>query len=121
MFLFKFCKGVEERLEQIFEIKIEFDFLCAMQKFFRIIKLRLFIFFIIEILFICFSFYYIHIFCILYYNCQVSLIENYIMSLIESLIISIVITIVIVMTRIIGIIFLNRNFYNTSKFINNKF
>ena len=60
-----FAKGVEERLEQIFEIKIEFDFLCAIQKFFKIIKLRLFIFFIIEILFICFSFYYIHIFCIL--------------------------------------------------------
>ena len=114
-------KGIEERLEQILDIKVEYNFLCAFAKFFKIIKIRVFLFFVIEILFLCFSFYYIIIFFIIYNNSQISLIINYLISLLESLILSIIISIIIVITRKIGIIFLNTNFYNTSKFINNKF
>ena len=116
-----FSKGIEERLEQILDIKKEFNYLYAIQKFIDIIKIRVILYFIIELLFIGLSYYYIVIFCIVYSNSQISLLKNYLISLLESLITSIAISIIIVITRKIGIIYLNNNLYNTSKYINNKF
>ena len=116
-----FSKGVEERLEQIIEIKKEFNYLYAFNKFIKILKIKVMLYFLIEILIICFSFYYIIIFCILYNNSQISLLINYLMSIIESLILSIFICIVIAVTRKTGINYLNKNIYNTSKYINNAF
>ena len=116
-----FSKGVEERLEQILEIKNEFSYLYAIQKFIRILKIRVFLYLIIEIILICLSFYYVAIFCIIYNNSQISLLINYFISLLESLILSIIISIVIVITRKIGIIYLNNKLYNVSKYLNDKF
>ena len=118
---FNFSKGMEERLNQIMDIKREFNYLYAINKFIKIIKIKVFFYIIIELIFMGLSFYYIVIFCIIYNNSQNSLLINYILSLVESLIISIIISIIIVITRKIGIIYLNINFYNTSKFINSRF
>ena len=116
-----FSKGVEERLEQIIEIKKEFNYLYAFNKFIKILKIKVMLYFLIEALIICFSFYYIIIFCILYNNSQISLLINYLMSILESLILSTFICIVIAVTRKVGINYLNKNIYNTSKYINNSF
>jgi len=112
-----FSKGVEERLEQIMDIKKEFSYLYALKKFIKILKIRIFLYFIIELIFNSFSFYYIIIFCIVYNNTQISLLTNYLMSLLESFITAIIISIIVVITRKIGIDFINNNFYNTSKYI----
>ena len=116
-----FDEDVEERLEHILNIKREFNYLYAVQKFIKILIIRVSFLFIIEIIFICFSFYYLAIFCIVYNNSQISLLVNYIISLIESLITSIIISIIVVITRKIGIIYFNNKLYNVSKFINNHF
>ena len=119
--IFNFTKGVEERLEQIMDIKREFHYLYAVNKFIKIIKIRVFFYFILELLFIALSFYYIVIFCIVYNNSQINLLTNYLISFIESIIASIIISIIIVITRKLGIIYLNNNIYNTSKYLNDKF
>ena len=103
------------------DIKSEFRYLYALNKFIKIIKFKVFCYFLLELIFISLSFYYIVIFCIVYNNSQISLLINYLMSLLESLITSIIISIIIVVTRKIGITFAKSNFYNTSKFINDNF
>ena len=119
--MINFSNGVEERIEQIIEIKREYQYFLALHKFLLILKIRILLYIIFEIIFIIFFFYYEVIFCSLYRNCQVNLLVNYAFSLINNLIISIIITILVVITRKIGINFSKSYIYNTSKFINNKF
>ena len=116
-----FSKGVEEQLEQIMEIKREFNYLCSLNNFIKILKIKVLLYLFIQILIAVLFFYYIAIFCIIYRNSQISLLINYLTSILDSLITSILVSIIIVITRKIGIVYLNNNFYNTSKFINNKF
>ena len=120
-YFLNFSKGVEERIEQITEIKREYKYLLALHKFLKILKIRILLCIIFEIIFIIFFFYYEVIFCSIYSNSQVNLLVNYLISLIDNLIISIIITILVVITRKIGINFSKSYIYNTSKFINNKF
>ena len=103
------------------EIKKEFSYLFALNKFIKLLKIKVMLYFLLEILIICFSFYYIIIFCIIYSNSQISLLTNYLMSLVESLALTIIVCIFIAITRKIGINFLNKKIYNTSKYINNVF
>ena len=116
-----FSEGVEETLEQIMEIKKEFCYLYALNKFIKILKIKVRSYFFIEILIICFASYYIIIFCIIYYNSRISMLTNYLMSILESLILSIIISIIITITRKIGINYLSKNTYNTSKYLYNLF
>ena len=56
------------------------------------------------------------------YSCSKnSLITNYLTSLIEGLIISVSITVLIIISRKIGLMYLNKNIYNASKYINQNF
>ena len=114
-------KGVEERLDQIMEIKVEFSFLYAVNKFIKIIKIKAVLYFLVEIIIIVFSFYYIIIFCIIYKKSQISLLTNYLMSLLESLILTIIVCLFITVTRKIGINYFNKYIYNTSKYIDDAF
>ena len=101
------------------KIKKEFTYLYALNKFFKLLKIKIMLYFFVEILTIFFSFYYIIIFCIIYNNSQISLLTNYLMSLLESLITSTIVSIMIAITRKIGINYLNKSIYNTSKYLNN--
>ena len=116
-----FSKGVKERLEQIMKIIKELSYLYALNKFIKILKIKVMLYFFIELLIICFTSYYITIFCIIYYNSQISLLTNYLMSIIESLILSVIISITIAITRKIGINYLSKNIYNTPKYLYNSF
>ena len=117
----QYSKGIELRIEEIMEIKNEYRYIYAFQKFLKYIKCKLFFFIIEEIVLIGVCFYYILIFCIIYNKSQVSLFVNYIYSLIEGFLTSLSITLVIVITRQLGIHFSNCYLYNASKFINEKF
>ena len=117
----KYSQVIEERYELIKEIKIQKYYLINILIFFKYLKYKFICFFSCEIIIISGCFYYIVIFCVVYSKSKGSLMLNYISSLLEELIISIAITIVIILTRKIGLVFLNRYFYNTSKYINNKF
>ena len=117
----KYSKGIEERYDYIMEIKIKNDYLRNMRIFFKYLKLKFVCFFLCEIIIISGCFYYIVIFCIVYSKSKGSLMVNYLTSLLEGLITSIAITIVILVTRKIGLACFNQYFYNTSKYINNKF
>ena len=116
-----YSEGIEERLEQILEIKREYFYLNAIKHFFRIFKIKLIFFFVNQIIIISCCYYYIVIFCIIYSCSQVSLLTNYLTSILEGIITSIIISIIITITRKIGIIFKNRYIYNTSKYINEHF
>ena len=113
---------IEQRLEQITEIKVEYDYLKILHKFFRNLKIKISIFFITEIIVIIICFYYSVIFCIIYNKSQNSLFINFGLSIFEDLLFnSLIVSIIIVITRKIGISCSNKYIYNTSKFINEKF
>jgi len=116
-----YSNGIEERLEQISEIRREYKYLFALNKFLKFLKIKMVFFIITIFILVSGCFYYIVIFCIIYSKSQVSLLTNYFLSLLEGLITSVIITILIVITRKIGISCSNSYIYNTSKYINKKF
>ena len=117
----KYSKGIQARLDQIMEIKNQKYFFRNIIQFFRFIKIKFICFFISEVIIIAACYYYIVIFCIVYTNSKVSLLINYLLSLVEGLITSAAIIIIIFVTRQVGLKCLNKNFYNLSKFVNDRF
>ena len=120
-YFINYSKGFDERYDFIKLIKIREHYIRNVCIFFKYLKIKFVVFFICEIILISGCYYYIVIFCIIYSKSKVSLIINYLTSLLEGLITSIGITIIILVTRKLGLICLSKNFYNTSKYINNKF
>ena len=116
-----FSKGIDERYELILEIKDKYHYLRNIIKFFRFLKIKLILFFLSEILIFFGCFYYIVIFFIIYSKSRGSLVINYLTSLLENLIANFVLIIIIITTRKAGLVFMNKDLYNISKFINNKF
>ena len=111
----------EEWLKQIQEIKREYKYLYALNKFLKYLKIQVTIFFIIEILIVLWGYYYICIFFIIYSQSRKSLLINFITSLIEGLIKSLIVIVAIVITRRVGLICKSKNIYNTSKYIDENF
>ena len=121
-FYINFSEIIEERLELIIEIKNrKYFYIINIIKFLKYIKLKFFIHIITQLFIVPFIFYYIIIFCIVYSKSKISLINNYLISILEDIIISMIISIIITMTRKIGIVYLNRYFYNFSKYMDSKF
>ena len=119
--ILNFSKDVEERLEQIMEIKEESSYFYAFNKFIKIVKIKVVLYFLMEIFIIVFSFYYIIIFCVIYSKSQISLLANYLMSIVETLVVSIFISVVVTITRKIGLKYAWKRLYNTSKYLNNNY
>ena len=119
--IIEYSKGIEERLDQISEIRRENKYLYALNLFLKYLKIKMIIFILIVIILVGGSFYYIVIFCIIYSKSQKSLFINYLYSLLEGLIKSLIVTVVIVISRQVGIIFKSSYIYNTSKYINENF
>jgi hypothetical protein len=119
--IIEYSKGVEERLEQILEIRREYKYLYALNQLLKFLKLKMFLFILNEIILVAACFYYIVIFCIVYSKSQMSLLINYLYSLLEGLIKSLIVTATIVICRQLGLIFKSSYIYNTSKYINENF
>ena len=117
----KYSRGIEERMKLILEIKYKMHCYRNIKRFFKYLKIKLVCFVISQLIISGVCTYYIVTFCILYSHSQKSLVVNYLYSLIESIITSIVITTIILITRKIGLSCLNKEIYNTSKYINSKF
>ena len=117
----KYSKDLDERFELIMQIKKEYYYLINIITFSRYLKIKFFCFIIIEIVIFIFCFYYIIIFFIIYSKSTQSLIMNYFISLLEGTITSFALAIIITALRKIGIVFLNKQIYNISKYINDKF
>lgn len=116
-----YLKGLEEKIDLMMEIKVEYKVLQILSNFMLYIKIKVSVLSLFHIVIILYCYIYIMIFLIIYSRCQISLLKNYLMSFIDNIVLSIAISIIIVITRKIGINFNNKNIYNTSKYIHNHF
>jgi branched-subunit amino acid transport protein len=116
-----YSKYIDDRYDSIMTIKIEYYYLKNILIFFKYLKLKFIYFLICELIIIFGCFYYAVIFFIIYNKSIGSLIVNYLSSLFESFLTAIIISIMIVSTRKFGLVFSNKELYNTSKYINNYF
>ena len=112
---------IEERLDQILQMKKANNYPFALNKFLKNLKLKVLFYIFKEIFIILFCFYYLIIFTIVYNYSKKSLLINYLYSLIEKILESLIISIIIAIIRKISLKFSNRYIYNTSKYINDKF
>ena len=111
----------EEKYRLIKEIRREYIFLRVLKKFLKEILIKTLIFMLIEIFIIIFCLYYLLIFCAIYSKSQISLINNYLMSLIESLIFGFSLAIIITISRKLGLFYKNKYIYNFSKYVDMHF
>ena len=120
-YFLNYSEIIEERLDQILQMKKAYNYPIALTKFLKSLKLKVLLYIFKEIFVIFFCFYYLIIFTIVYSRSRISLLFNYLFCLIEKVIESLIISIIIAMTRKISLTFSNRYIYNTSKYINDKF
>ena len=116
-----YSKLIEERFEQIIEMKRALYYHRILDQFLTKLKIKICLFIIKEILIIIITFYYIITFCILYSFSKKNLLYNYLTSLLEQIIKTFIICIIISILRKGSLNFSNRYIYNTSKYINDKF
>ena len=120
-YFLNYSEIIEERFDQILQMKRANSYPIALNKFLRRLKLKVLIYLFKEIFIILFSFYYLIIFTIVYSYSKISLLYNFLYSLIEKILESLIVSIIIAFTRKISLQFSNRYIYNTSKYINEKF
>ena len=120
IYYFNYSELIEERLEQVIEMKKALYYQNILNNFLKQLKLKVFLLILKEISIIFFGFYYVIIFFIVYNYSTNSLIFNYLASLLEDLIKSLIITFIISVLRKASLDSLNRYIYNTSKYINEK-
>ena len=101
------------------EIRVEGAYFTLSRQILKVVKKRLIIFFILEIIISLCCGYYLYIFCDVYQKSQVSLFTNYLYGLITSFVISIAITFIVTIIRIMSIKCKSRNLYYTSRFFSN--
>jgi len=111
----------EEIIEDIKEIKKEYEFIKVSNCYYKIILFQTIFFSFLSLDFIIFCIYYLVIFCAIYSKSQISLLKAYFTSLIEGIITNIIIAVVISGSRIYGIRFKNKYIFNTSNYIDQKF
>ena len=117
----KYTRGIEERISLILEMRYELYYYKNLKQLILFLEIKFLCFFICQLIVFWTCIYYIVIFCIKYAKSQESLIVNYAYSFIESLITSFAIAFIILVTRKIGLACLNKELYNTSKYINSRF
>ena len=105
----------------IVNVKYQKKYLENVIRFMKFIRIRLTIFYILQILFIILMTYYLFIFSAVYRHSQVSIIINYIIGAVTSLAISTGLSIIIALLRIISIKYRSYRLFNTSKFLYTKF
>ena len=101
------------------EIKIIDDYFRITKILLNVVKIRLIIYFIIEIIISFCCGYYLYIFCVVYEKSQVSLFINYLYGMVISLILSIAITLIVTIIRLISIKIKSRNLYYSSRYLSN--
>ena len=105
----------------IINVKYQKKYLENVIRLMKFIRIRLTIFYTLQILFIILMTYYLFIFSAVYRHSQVSIIINYIIGAVTSLAISTGLSIIIAILRIISIKYKSYRLFNTSKFLYTKF
>ena len=103
------------------EIKHDYLFQTNFIKYFKLVKLKAFIYYIISFILSISIIYYLYLFCEIYNKSQISLLINYLLGIIESLIFSLSISIIICILRICSIKYKLKAIYRTSVYLNQKF
>ena len=103
------------------EVKDRNNYLIIINKISGIIKFKIVLLLIIEILFGLFMIYYLFIFSVIYSNTVISFLLNYLLSQLESLIYSSCLCFVISLLRRISIISQVKRIYAISMFFNDNF
>ena len=105
----------------IVNVKLQKKYVENIIRFLKYIRIRLTIFYILEIIFILLMTYYLFIFCTVYHHSQISILINYIIGALTSLAISVGLTLIISTLRYISIKYHSNKLFNTSKFMYKKF
>ena len=111
-YFLNYSELIEERFDQILQMKKAYNYPLALTKFLKKLKLKVLIYILKEIFIILFCFYYLIIFTIVYSYSNISLLYNYLYSLIEQIIKSLIISIIVAITRKISFKFSNIYIYN---------
>ena len=107
-----------EIMEAIFKyVKNESIYLLNLMRLLKYIRIRLGIFFSIEIVLTLLMSYYIIVFCTVYHESQGSIIGNYFIGIGISVATSVGLTIIISLMRIISFNLKNTHLYNVSKYL----
>ena len=86
-------------------------------KLFKIIKIRLIIFYILDIFLLGVCIYYVTIFCTIYHLSQINLLIDCFSGIGISLLTSVGMSLIITIFRFIGIKMNSKNIYNVSKYL----
>ena len=99
----------------------ERTFVYLFHKVYRYIKIRIFLYFLLNLLVIVIITYYLFIFCEIYKKSQISLLINYFLGVSESLIKSFGVSFLVCILRFIALKYKRKRLYRTSVYINNLF
>ena len=100
------------------DIKMENEIILIFQKLYKLLKIKIGIYFIINYLVSINISFYISIFCYIYQKTQISLLFNYLIGILQSVILSLVISFIATILRVIGLKCKKQNIYKTSVYIN---
>ena len=101
----------------IFNVKNKRKYIENIARLFKYIKLRLGLFYFLQITFIVIMTYYLFIFCTVYHKSQSSIMVNYIVGACISLSISVGLTLIISILRAISIKYHYYQLFNISKYL----
>jgi len=116
--LTNYYEVLEMIISRVKHKKKYFDNIIRLMKY---IKLRLGIFYFLQLCFIIIMTYYLFIFCTVYHQSQVSITINYIVGALTSLAISAGLTVIITIFRIISLNYHSKKLYNISRYLYDKF
>ena len=107
--------------EIIKRVKYERNYFENILRLFKYIRLRVIIFYILEISFIGAMNYYLYVFCSVYQKSQGSVMINYIIGACTSLAISVGLSIIIALLRVLSFKYQSIKLFNVSKYLYDQF
>ena len=107
--------------EIIKRVKYERNYFENILRLFKYIRLRVIIFYILEISFIAAMNYYLYVFCSVYQKSQGSVMINYIIGACTSLAISVGLSIIITLLRVLSFKYQSIKLFNVSKYLYDQF
>ena len=102
-------------------VKYKDKFVENIFRFLKNVRIRLAIFYTLEIIFIIVITYYLFIFCSVYHYSQTSILINYLIGALSSLAFSAGLTVIISLLRILSFKYKSNKMFNTSRYLYNKF
>ena len=98
-------------------VKDKIKYFNNIMRLFKYMKLRLGLYFFLELVFIVVMTYYLFIFCTVYHQSQVSIMINYIIGACISLLTSVGLTLIITLFKFLGIKYKSMQLFNVSKYL----